>query len=289
MNNDIKNIILTPMNILYKFNPKLTLQILFRFKTGYNLNLNNPRTFNEKLQWIKLNYNHELLPICADKYEVRQFIKESGCENILNTLLWEGFQPKDIPFDKLPNKFVIKVTHGQGLNIICTDKCRLDKAKTISKLKRWLHTKYLPCYGEWFYGVIKPRIIIETYLEDGMKKTPLDYKVYCFHGQPKMINAHVDRFTNHKSNLYDLDWKVIDDMQTKYVDSDLYIEKPKELEELIKYAKRLSAKFIHVRVDFYIVNSKIYFGEMTFTDGAGFDKNSRKYDETLGDWMRING
>jgi hypothetical protein len=286
MNNTVKNVILAPMNILYKFSPTITLKILYRLKTGQKLNLESPRTFNEKLQWIKLYYKNDLLPICADKYEVRQFIKACGCENILNKLLWDGFNPKDIPFKDLPQKFVIKVTHGQGLNIICKDKNQLNIPKTIKKLNRWLKVKYLPCYGEWFYGIVKPRIIIEEFLNDGKNETPNDYKTYCFNGNPKMINAHVDRFTNHKSNLYDIKWNVINNVSFKYLDSSLFIEKPKELDEMLDYAKKLSSKFIHVRVDFYIVNSKIYFGELTFTDGAGFDEiGPREFDEMLGDWM----
>lgn len=288
MNNNVKNVILTPMNILYKINPQVTLKILFRIKTGQRLNLRNPRTFNEKLQWIKLYYKNDLLPICVDKYEVRQFIKECGCEAILNKLLWEGFNPNEIPFEELPNKFVIKVTHGQGFNIICKDKKKLNIPKTIKKLKRWLKVKYLLCYGEWFYGIVKPRIIIEEFLDDGQNETPIDYKVYCFNGNPKIINAHVNRFTNHKSNLYDLEWNVINQVSIKYLDSNVYIEKPKELDQMLGYAKKLSSKFIHVRVDFYIVNSKIYFGELTFTDSAGFDKFSpREFDVMMGDWMNL--
>jgi hypothetical protein len=286
MNNTVKNVILAPMNILYKFSPTITLKILYRLKTGQKLNLESPRTFKEKLQWIKLYYKNDLLPICVDKYEVRQFIKACGCENILNKLLWDGFNAKDIPFKDLPQKFVIKVTHGQGFNIVCKDKNQLNIPKTIKKLNRWLKVKYLPCYGEWFYGIVKPRIIIEEFLNDGKNETPNDYKIYCFNGNPKMINAHVDRFTNHKSNLYDINWNVINNVSFKYLDSNLFIEKPKELDEMLEYAKKLSSKFIHVRVDFYIVNSKIYFGELTFTDGAGFDEiGPREFDEMLGDWM----
>jgi hypothetical protein len=286
MNYHVKNMILTPMNILYRFNPRLTFKLLYRLKTGYPLNLDQPITYTEKLQWMKLNFKNDLMPVCADKYEVRQYVKDCGCEKILNTLLWEGLHPDDIPFDELPERFVIKVTHGQGFNIICKDKSALNIQKTIRVLKRWLRTKFLPCYGEWFYGVKKPRIIIEQFLDDETYDSPVDYKVFCFHGNPKMIHIHVNRFSNHKRNFYDIDWNVMDHISMKYVDPNLIFEKPKELDQLLEYARRLSADFIHVRVDFYIIQSKIYFGELTFTENAGFDKiRPREFDKKLGDWM----
>jgi hypothetical protein len=288
MNRTIKNIVLIPMNILYKLNAKLTLRLLYRLKCGYRLDLKNPKTFNEKLQWIKLYYRYYFLPICADKYEVRQFVKNCGCEEILNKLLWEGYDPSSIPFHDLPEKFVIKVTHGQGYNIICKDKSILNIDKTKRQLYKWLNEKYLPCYGEWYYGIIKPKVIIEEYLDDGYNDSPYDYKVFCFHGHPKLIKVHIDRFTNRKSIFLDLDWNVVKDVSMKHLDSTLNIPKPKELEQLLEYAKKLSSKFIHVRVDFYIIKSKIYFGELTFTNGAGFDKISpREFDEMMGAWINL--
>lgn len=271
----VKKVILAPLNLLYRISPELALKILFRLKTGKKLNLKKPRTFSEKLQWIKLNYKNKLLPICADKYKVRQYVKKCGCENILTKLLWEGYDPSDIPFDDLPQKFVIKATHGCGWNIICKDKNQLNIPKTIKKLKRWLKAKYLPCYGEWFYGVIKPRIIIEEYLDDGTGKVPVDYKIFCFYGEPKFIAVHLDRFINNRRKIYDPEWKPIP-VNMRYVDHNINLEKPKELDQLLEYAKILSKKFIHVRVDLYIVNSKIYFGGLTFADEAGFGTISPK-------------
>ena len=156
MDNIKKNIILTPFNILYKISPKLDLKILFRLKLGYKLNLKNPRTYNEKLQWIKLYDKNPLMPKCCDKYAVREYIEEKGYGSILNNLIWEGFNPEDIPFDDLPDKFVLKVTHGSTFNIICQDKSKLDREDVIKNCKKWLKAKFLPCYGEWFYGIEKP-------------------------------------------------------------------------------------------------------------------------------------
>lgn len=287
MNMRSKEVILAPMNFLYRIKPELCLKILYRLKTGRNLNLNNPRTYSEKVQWLKLNYKNKLLPICADKYKVRQYVKKCGLESILTRLLWEGFNPNEIPFDELPQKFVIKVTHGCGYNIICKDKSQLSIPKTIKKLKRWLKEKYFPCYGEWFYGVIKPRIIIEEYLDDGTGKLPIDYKIFCFHGEPKYIAAHVDRFINHRRKMYDIDWKPFP-IIARYVDPNVHVEKPKELDKILEYARILSKEFIHVRVDLYIVNSKIYFGELTFADEAGFGTISPKeMEKMVSSWIRL--
>lgn len=288
MNKSVKKFILTPMNLLYRINPELNLKILYRLRTHRKLNLENPKTYSEKLQWIKLNYKNKLLPICADKYEVRQFVKECGCENILTKLLWEGYSPCDIPFNDLPQQFVIKVTHGSGMLIICKSKNELNIPKTIRTLKRRLQEKYLPCYGEWFYDVIRPRIIIEEFLDNGKGYSPVDYKIYCFHGEPKYIIAHVDRFTNHRSNIYDLEWNPIQNISMKEINSNLTVEKPKELDQLLKYARILSKPFVHVRVDLYILNSKIHFGELTFTSDSGFVTiNPIEIEEEIGSWIEL--
>ena len=159
MKTDTKNVLLAPFNLLYKISPELELKLLFRIKQGYRLNLKNPTTYNEKIQWIKLYDKNPLMPKCVDKYMVREYIEKIGCENILNDILWNGFNPDDIPFEKLPNKFVVKVTHGSTFNIICTDKTKLEIEDSKKKLKKWLKEKFIPCYGEWFYGIEKPRII----------------------------------------------------------------------------------------------------------------------------------
>lgn len=209
MNNLTKNIILTPMNILYKISPKIDLEILFRLKMGYKLDLNNPTTYNEKLQWIKLYDKNELMPKCCDKYTVREYVKSCGCDEILNELIWQGFDPEEIPFDTLPNKFVIKVTHGSTFNIICKNKAELDVFKTISLLKKWLKAKFLPCYGEWFYGVERPRIIVEKYLEDKSTRSLFDYKFFCFHGEPKLIYVDTWKDNNHAINVYDTNFNLL--------------------------------------------------------------------------------
>lgn len=288
MNERLKRIILTPFNILMRVSPKLTLKILFFIKQGYRLNLENPKTYNEKLNWLKLNYRNKLMPICADKFTVRQYVKDKGLDHILNELYWEGFNPEDIPFDKLPNQFVIKVTTGSGKNIICKDKTKLNHQKTIETLRRWLSEKYLPAYGEWFYDVIRPRIIIEKLLIDENGEIPNDYKVFCFNGEPKYIAVDVGRFYEMKRNIFDIDWNFKKGYKISFPNDDIILERPQCLEQMIQKARKLSEGFPHVRVDFYIIKNEIYFGELTFTNGAGFG-NVQPYSfaEEMGNFIKL--
>ena len=281
----IKSFILFPLNILYRISPKTELKILFKLKHGYKLNLKEPKTFSEKIQVYKLIRDQRFVKL-TDKYTVREYVKTINPE-ILNALLWDGFNPNLIPFDNLPNSFVIKVTHGSGLNIICKDKSKLDRKRTIKTLKKWLKFKYLPCYGEWFYGVEKPRIIIEEFLNPGNGKEPTDYKVFCFDGKPLFIREDLDRFGNHKTNFYDVSWNLLDVSFGNPRGEPT--PKPNLLNEMLKCAAELSSGFSHVRVDFYIVNNKLYFGEMTFTSGGGFDKvTPLAFDYEIGKYFNLD-
>jgi len=141
MDNRLKEILLMPFNWLYKISPKYTFKILFLLKLRKKLDLKNPKTYNEKIQWIKLYDKNPLMPYCSDKYHVRKYLQDKGLGHLLNELYWEGFNPEEIPFDNLPNKFVIKVTHGSTYNIICDNKEDLDKEKTIKLLNKWKNKK----------------------------------------------------------------------------------------------------------------------------------------------------
>ena len=286
MNNLVKNIILFPFNLLYKISPETDLKVLFKLKQGYTLNLKDPKTYNEKLQWIKLYDKNPLMPKCCDKYAVREYVESCGCKEILNTLIWEGFNPEDIPFDDLPPKCVIKVTHGSTFNIICTDTSSLDREKTIELCKKGLKAKFLPCYGEWFYGIERPRVIVEKYIESADDKQLRDYKVFCFNGVARLIRIDTDRFTEHRDTIYDRDWNMLKGAHMGHGFGNKEIEKPSCLDDLLKYAETLSKPFKHARVDFYIVGSEIIFGEITFTNGAGFDRfTPRDLDLQMGQWM----
>lgn len=288
MNNLIKNIILFPFNCLYRIAPEKEIKLLFWIQEGYRLNLENPRTYNEKIQWIKLNDHNSLMPECCDKFAVRGIVKKLGCGNILNELIWDGFDPNQIPFDVLPDKFVIKVTHGSTFNIICTDKSQLDRGETVKQCRRWLKAKFLPCYGEWFYGKVKPRIIIEKYIESKDDVQLRDYKVFCFNGEPRLIRVDTDRFTDHKMDVFTAEWKRIPGAHMGYHCSGREFEKPVVLDEMLEYARKLSKPFLHARVDFYITGNKIIFGELTFTNGAGFDRfSSYEFDLEMGNMLKL--
>lgn len=294
MNDQLKRILLFPFNLLNRISPKLTLKVLFYFKQGYRLNLKDPKTYNEKLNWLKLNYRNDLMPICADKYTVRKYVKDKGLKNILNELYWEGFNPEKIPFDDLPDQFVIKVTNGSGKNIICKDKSELDQEKTKKLLKKWLSEKYLPAYGEWFYDVIKPRIIIEKLLLDRDGNIPKDYKLFCFnningkHGVA-FTGVDLDRFGNRRRNVYDKEWNFLKDVNLIVPNNpNVQIDKPKPYDEMIVIAKKLSKQFPHARIDLYIVDNQIYFGEITFTGAAGFGNiKPMSFQRKMGDWISL--
>ena len=288
MNTITKNIILSPFNLLYNISPEMELKLMFWLKQGYKLNLKNPKTYNEKLQWIKLYDKNEWMPKCCDKYAVREYINLMGCGELLNKLLWHGKKASDIPWDVLPQQFVIKVTHGSTFNIIVQNKNVIDRVEISKKLDKWLKAKFIPCYGEWFYGKAEPRIIIEEFLNDGRNDGLLDYKVYCFNGTAKLIAVYSGRYTELKTNIYSTEWIMYPDVYFKGRHIDEKIPCPKVLPEMLMYAEKLSSSFTHARVDFYIVNDRIYFGELTFTTGAGFDHiTPRVFDEEMGSWLDL--
>lgn len=290
MNEITKGMLMTPFNILYKISPHIELKLLYWLKTGRVLHLENPVSFNEKMQWLKLfdtKRANELKIMLSDKYLAREYVASQSCGgDILNTIYWHGYKPEEIPFDKLPNRFVIKVTHGSTFNIIVKDKFELKRQKIIKQLNTWLNAKFIPCYGEWWYGRERPQIMVEQYLEKKDNGDLLDYKVFCFNGKAKLIDVHFGRFRNHQRNLYDLDWNLLN-ATIKYPNGG-EIERPKMLDKLIVCAEDLSREFAHVRVDFFIVDDHIYFCEYTFANGAGFSPiTPYSFDVTMGSWIDL--
>lgn len=288
MDNITKSALLAPLNALYRVSPRLTLEILFRAKLGYRLDLDNPRTYNEKLQWIKLYDRNPLMPVCCDKFAVRGYVEGRGLGSILNGLLWEGFDPAGIPFDDLPDRFVIKVTHGSTFNIICKDKGALDREDAVRKCRRWLRAKFLPCYGEWFYGVERPRVVVEEYLENPGQPCPIDYKVLVFGGAAKLVFAYTGRGVDLRQDVYGTDWARRADLQGSYPPSASGVERPECLDEMLRAAETLAAPFRHARVDFFVVSGRPVFGEITFTPAAGFGRFATpSLDALMGGWLPL--
>ena len=255
---------------------------------GYSFDIYSPKTFNEKIQWLKLFYKDPLMPLYADKYLVRDFIKEKIGEEYLVPLLGAWDNPEEIDFDKLPNQFALKVNWGSGQNIIVSDKSKLDINDAKEKLAKWLepHSNHYYHSLEWAYKNIKPKIICEKYIEQ-MDNNLLDYKVLCFNGNPYCIWVDFDRFTNHKRNFYDLDWNKLN-IKLRHESSDDVIEKPKNLEKMIEFSKIFAKEFPFLRVDFYEVGGQLYFGELTFYPGNGMEKFAlHKWDEEFGDLIKL--
>lgn len=245
------------------------------------LNLKNPQTFGEKLQWLKLYYQKDLMRQCSDKYEVRGYIKSVLGEELLNTLHASYENVDEICFDSLPSKFVMKVTHGSGQNLIVEDKSKINWKYESKILKFYMQFNHYFEGREWAYKGIKPRIICEAYLDEN-GKSPKDYKFFCFNGEPEFIAYDLDRFSEHRRNIYDIHWSLLP-FELKYPAYDGEVKRPEKLDEMVAYARKLAQEFPFVRVDFYCVNNRIYFGELTFYPSQGLVKfNPKQYDLKYG-------
>ncbi len=239
----------------------------FKSNYGFEPNLENPKRFNEKMCWLKLHYRTPLHTKCADKYGVREYVKECGYEHLLNELVGIWDNVNDININELPNKFVFKATHGSAWNVICKDKSKFKFKKWKPIMKSWL--KQNPFYSgrEWPYKNIKPRIICEKFL-DANGDDLRDYKIFCFNGEPKYIQVDGERFTNLQRAFYDTNW-IKQDIQCCGLPKDYTADKPKSLEQMLEIAKKLSAPFPFARVDLYNFGETIIFGEITFYPDCG--------------------
>lgn len=257
-------------------------------KTGRKLDISEPKTFNEKLQWLKLHDHRPEYSRYVDKYAVREFIADTVGSEYLIPLIGVYDTVDSIPFESLPNAFVLKCTHDSGSVFICKDKTLMDLAATKKALQKALRKNLYWKTREWPYKQVKPRIICEKYMEDESGYELKDYKIFCFSGQPKFIQVDFNRFSNHTRNMYDLDWNLIP-FTIKYPnDPNTVITKPLQLEKMIEIASKLSQGIPHLRVDLYSINDKIYFGEMTLYHGSGneiFTPDS--YDLLLGSWINL--
>jgi len=251
---------------------KLMIKLQYRIATGRKLNLRKPVRFTEKLQWYKLYHRDHLMTQCSDKYSVREYIISKGYSDILVPLYGVYEKAEDIDFDNLPNKFVLKTTNGSHTNILCDDKSILDIETTRKTLNKWLNAWNGKVGREWSYHNIKPRIICEKYLDKDTNNDLIDYKFFCFNGEPYCLYVIVERFLQGgiKLGIYDTKFEKL-----AYRRSDIRgmvsdVEKPKNFEKMVEIAKDLSKDFPHVRVDFYNIDGEIYFGELTFYDGSGY-------------------
>lgn len=286
-----QKVLKTQRIILSMISPKLATKVLYRQYFGKSINLDEPKTLNEKVQWLKLNTynNNPLITQCADKYQVRKYVESVGCGEILNDLIdvWDSVD--EINWEELPNKFALKVNHGCGYNIICSDKSKLNISETKAKLKKWMKEDYWKLRAEINYKYIPKKITCERYIETEDGLLPEDYKIYCFNGEPKFVMLCVGREKGRPQFYYfDRDWNLMPYTKDALENPDIEIRKPKGLDEMFNYAERLSKPFPFVRADFYLENGKTIFGELTFTPSGGLDnKRLPETDLKFGELLKL--
>lgn len=265
------------------------LEALFPLRVGYKLNLESPRTFNEKLQWLKLYDRRPEYTLMVDKYEAKKYVASIiGEEHIIPTLSVYD-RAEDIDFDALPNQFVLKCTHDSGGIVICKDKSKLDREAAIKKLAHGLKVNYFYQNREWAYKNVRPRIIAEQYKTDDGEELK-DYKWFCFDGEPKAMFVATDRFTKGeetKFDFYDADFNHLP-FTNGHPNATKKIEKPRGFEEMKALAAKLSKGIPQVRIDFYDINGKIYFGEITFFHWSGMKPfDPIEWDYKFGEWIHL--
>ena len=255
--------------------PKLNTRLLFRRKFGREVELDNPQTLNEKLLKLKLErYGTDpLVRQCADKYRVREFIKDRGCENTLNKLIAVYNRASDIDFDMLPDKFALKWNFGCGYNIICDDKSKFDTKAAVKQLNKWGREDFWSYYSELQYRHVNKKIIAEEYIGDENGTLPEDYKIYCFNGKAYCVMLCEGRKEGWpKFYFLDRDFNLLRiNKDSREAPADFRREKPEGIDEAFATADRLSEGFPFVRVDLYIYKGNVRFGEMTFTPAAALD------------------
>lgn len=269
---------------------KVFLEAAFRARFGRKLNLNNPETFNEKLQWLKLYNRKPEYTKMVDKFLVRDYVKEKIGEEYLIPLLGVWDDPEKIDFDELPMQFVLKCNHNSGLGMcICKDKNSLDINKVKEELKKGINQNYYLTSREWPYKDVPRRIIAEKYMVDESGYELKDYKFYCFDGKVKLVMINSDRMSSEKTkaNYFDENYQPLD-FVWGYENAEIPPQKPEKFEEMKYLAEKLSEGITHVRIDFYQTPSGIYFGEITFFDGSGFDAiEPIEWDYKIGSWLKL--
>lgn len=263
------------------------LKIAHRIRLNEKLDLENPITYNQKLQWLKLYNRNPLYTQLVDKYKAREFIADKIGEDYLIPLLgvWETVD--DIDFSALPNQFVLKCTHNSGGLVICKDKNNLDINKAKQKLEKSLKQNYYYGQREWLYKDVPPLIIAEQYMEDKEFSELRDYKFFCFDGETKAMFIATDRESDTKFDFFDSDFNRLP-LKQYYPNSTNEFTKPTLFEEMKEIASILSEGMPHVRVDLYEINGKIFFGELTFFHFSGWQKfEPSVYDEVFGSWIKL--
>ena len=258
-------------------------------RAGLNLDLDNPKTIQDKINWMKLYDSTPLKTRCADKIQIHDYCKEKIGVDLCIPILHIYNKVEDIKWNELPNRFVMKCNHGSGMNIIVKDKSKLNIQEAEKKLRRFMADDFAFHVGyEMHYHDIPHKIFVEEYKEDENQKDSLyDYKFWCFNGEPKFMTIS-DGFGHGNMSFYDMNFNKSDLSRTDFTPIKKEMNKPKNFDLMVEYSKKLSEDFKFVRVDFYEVSGQLYLGELTFTPGAGFFKyRNREDDKRLGNWIKL--
>ena len=274
----------------FRFMPdKAYLRMIYRAELGKKLNLENPSSFNEKLNWKKIYDRKSIYTVMADKYLVKKYVpKKIGEECVIPLYgVWNHFQYID--FASLPDRFVLKSTHDCGGVVVCKDKKQIDLKKLEAFFEKRLKKNYFWWRREWPYKNIVPRIIAEEYVQDCDKEYLPVYKFFCFHGVPKIIQSiQNDKQKDETIDYFDTEWNLLD-LKQNFPNSKNPLSKPEKLEEMVEIASKLSEGHDFIRVDLYVINCEIKFSEFTFYSDAGINVFTPEYwDEKLGSWMTIS-
>lgn len=287
---DYRFLINASLGIWNRIDDKKFIERKYRACMEQDLTVENVKTFNEKLQWLKLYDRKKAYTVMVDKYRVRDYVAEKIGENYLIPLLGVWDSPEEIDFKGLPNQFVIKCNHNSGLGMcICTDKLKLDLRKVRRGLAKGLKQDYYLTGREWPYKDVPRKIIAEKFLqsdEGGLT----DYKVHCFNGKPKFVLVCRDRFVESglTEDFYTIEWEHMEIKRPKVANAATAIPKPKKLNEMLRLAEDLSKDIPFLRVDFYIVDEKIYFSELTFFPASGFEKFEPEiWNKKFGAWLQL--
>ncbi|WP_136666550.1 ATP-grasp fold amidoligase family protein [Flavobacterium sp. H122] len=263
-------------------------EIQYLLKNNTKPDLSSPKEFMEKILWLKLHHYTENYGRFVDKFEVRSYVEDKIGKQYLNDILGVYDSVSEINFDKLPNQYVLKGTHGSGYNIIVKDKNQLNISKTKKKLNKFLSQNYYDKFRESIYKNVKPRIIAEKYISEIDNDSLIDYKFHCFHGQPKYVFVQKNKSENITKSFYDLNWNKV--LPEKYIPafSNSDFKKPENFDEMIRIAEKLSEGFIFLRVDLYSIGDRIIFGELTFFSNGGLVRSSiERFNQEFGDLIKL--